>query len=215
MWSVLVHLYQSKLMGTQIWFPIHDSRFCCIAGWVVSYEDNCNLGSISDMLDVMHHVQMRKSLSVNVAASLGLFWYTLPGFEPSTPGFIWVTLSGFKPLTPGLILFHPIGIQTFNPRIYLVQSTEMWTFNPCVSLVEPYRDFLTTRVSGFHPGGPGSTPAREYISVTIFRESARQTCSYSLSTGQGFILGASHSSHRAKGVEGFRLVTAQELFLKC
>ena len=161
MWSVLVHLYQSKLMGTQIWFPIHDSRFCCIASWVVSYEDNCSLGSISDMLDmldVMHHVQMRKSLSVNVAASLGLFWYTLPGFEPSTPGFIWFTLSGFKPITPGFILFHPIGIQTFNPWIYLVQSTEMWTFNPCVSLVEPYRDFLTTRVSGFHPGGPGSTP---------------------------------------------------------
>ena len=26
---------------------------------------------------------------------------------------------------------------------------------------------------------------------------------------------ASHSSYRAKGVEGFRLVTAQELFSKC
>ena len=78
----------------------------------------------------------------------------------------------------------------------------------------PYRDFLTTRISGFHPGDPGSTPAREYILVTIFRDSERQSCSYSLSTSQFFLLGASHSSYRAKGVEGFRLVTAQELFSK-
>ena len=85
-------------------------------------------------------------------------------------------------------LVHPTGIRTFNPWIYLV-----------------HQDFLTSMISGFHQGGPGSTPAREYILVTIFRDSERQ----------GFILGASQSSYRAKGVEGFRLVTAQELFSKC
>ena len=94
-------------------------------------------------------------------------------------------------------LVHPTGIRTFNPWIYLV-----------------HQDFLTSMISGFHQGGPGSTPAREYISVTIFRESERQSCSYSLSTGQGFILGASHSSYRAKGVESLGLDTAQELVLK-
>ena len=57
-----------------------------------------------------------------------------------------------------------------------------------------HQDFLRSMISGFHQGGPGSTPAREYIMVTIFRESDRQ----------GFILGASHSSYWAKGVEGFR-----------
>ena len=129
-----------------------------------------------------------------------VFLFTLPGFEPSTPGFI---------------LFHTNGIRTFDPWVYFVSPYWDLNLQPLDLFGSPYQDFLTTRISGFHPGGPGSTPAREYISVTIFRESARQTCSYSLSTGQGFILGASHSSHRAKGVEGFRLVTAQELFLKC
>ena len=45
--------------------------------------------------------------------------------------------------------------------------------------------------------------------MTIFRDSERQSC-----TSQFFLLGASHSSYRAKGVEGFRLETAQELFSK-
>ena len=55
----------------------------------------------------------------------------------------------------------------------------------------------------------------EYILETIVRESERRSYSYNLSTGQGFTLGVSHSSYRAKGVEGFMLVTAQELFSKC
>ena len=159
-----------------------------------------------------------------------VYLFTLPGFEPSTTGLTWFNLPRFEPSTPGFILFHTNGIRTFDHWVYLVHSIGIRTFNPWVYFVSPYwdlnlqpldlfgspyQDFLTTRISGFHPGDPGSTPAREYISVTIFRESDRQSCSYSLSTGQGFILGASHSSYRAKGVEGFRLFTVQELFSKC
>ena len=151
-----------------------------------------------------------------------VYLFTLPGFEPSTPGLTWFNLPRFEPSTPGFILFHTNGIRTFDHWVYLVHSIGIRTFNPWVYFVSPYwdlnlqpldlfgspyQDFLTTRIYGFHPGGPGSTPARDYISVTIFRESARQSCSYSLSTGEGFILGASHFSYRAKGVEGFRLVT--------
>ena len=86
--------------------------------------------------------------------------------------------------------------------VYLVQPTGTRTFNPWIYLV--HQDFLTSMISRFHKGGPGSTPAREYILVTIFGESERPD--------QCFILVASHSSYRSKVVEGFRLVTAQELF---
>ena len=144
-----------------------------------------------------------------------VYLFTLPGFEPSTPGLTWFNLPRFEPSTPGFIVFHTNGIRTFDPWVYFVSPYRDLNLQHLDLFGSPYRDFLTTRISGFHPGGPGSTPVREYISVIIFRESARQNCSYSLSTGQGFILGGSHSRYRAKGVEGFRLDTAQELFLKC